>query len=66
MCIETSSREATNCPGCGQTFAFLEYHVPHCPGSLSPTKRDLVAEATKRSKDAATANNRQPAKRRGH
>ncbi len=30
MSKELFSREARECPGCHQTFAFLEYHVPHC------------------------------------
>ena len=29
MSKESSSREATQC-ACGGTFAFMEYHWPHC------------------------------------
>lgn len=33
MSKESGSREAQQCPGCGNDFAFMAQHVPHCPGN---------------------------------
>jgi hypothetical protein len=51
MSKETGSREAETCQGCGNVFAFIQYHWPHCPANPenldSPTLRKMEAVFSK-------------------